>query len=258
MISSEFFALFPILFMFFKALIIAIVGAALVYFVMRLIHNWARGRVTKHAAQIIEKTVLYFGLGFVGISVMRELGFQLSVLLGAAGVAGVALGFASQTSVSNIISGLFLLLEQSFVTGDRIQCGSIIGKVESIDLLSVKIRTANNTLVRIPNEAVLKQHVVNTTYFPIQRCVFDVLVTPESDFYQVEDALKEIIAKNKHSLTDPAPSIEMNKVTYMTLTIKVKVWVKKEDYFALQRGLLLELRDGLAVKNISAPIIRLA
>ncbi len=77
---------------------------------------------------------------------VRELGFKLATLLGAAGIAGVAIGFASQTSLSNIISGIFLVWEEPFQIGDVLQVGSTSGVVQSIELLSTKLRTCHREI----------------------------------------------------------------------------------------------------------------
>ena len=84
------------------------------------------------------------------VSALVELGFSLGVLVGTAGILTVAIGFASQTSMSNLISGLFLIGEQSFAVGDIIKIDQITGVVLSIDLLSTKLRTFDNTYVRLP------------------------------------------------------------------------------------------------------------
>ena len=76
--------------------------------------------------------------------------------------------FASQTSVSNIISGIFLISEQPFQVGDLIKVGETKGVVLSIDLLSIKLRTFDNQLVRIPNENLIKNELSNITRFPIR------------------------------------------------------------------------------------------
>ena len=103
------------------------------------------------------------------MAVLGELGVKLTALLGAAGIVGIAVGFASQTSVSNIISGLFLISEKPFAIGDVLKVGGTTGIIQSIDLLSIKIRTFDNLFVRIPNEKILSSEVTNITRFPIRR-----------------------------------------------------------------------------------------
>ena len=82
---------------------------------------------------------------------LSQLGFDLKVVLGAAGVLTVAVGFAAQTSASNLISGVFLMIERPFITGDVVRVGDIDGVVITIDLLSTKLRTFSNVMVRVPN-----------------------------------------------------------------------------------------------------------
>ncbi len=118
---------------------------------------------------IVSRVVYYLLLGLFLMSALHELGFSLSILMGAAGILSVAVGFASQTSASNLISGLFLIVERPFSVGDVITLGNTTGEVLSIDLLSVKLRTFDNLYVRIPNETVIKSEVTTLTKFPNRR-----------------------------------------------------------------------------------------
>ncbi|MFN9975907.1 MAG: mechanosensitive ion channel family protein, partial [Phycisphaerae bacterium] len=112
---------------------------------------------------------------------LDSLGFDLKVLLGAAGILTVAVGFAAQTSASNLISGLFLMFERPFVVGNSIVIGDLRGEVVAIDMLSTKIRTFTNMMVRIPNETLVKSNIVNLSYFPIRRVDLEVGVAYSSD-----------------------------------------------------------------------------
>jgi small-conductance mechanosensitive channel len=125
--------------------------------------------LTPHGMTLIKRAVFYGIMVLTGVSVMKELGFDLSVVLGAAGILSVAIGFASQTSASNLISGLFLMMERPFLIGDVIRVGDTTGEVISIDLLSVKVRTFDNLFVRLPNESMIKTQVTTLTKFPIRR-----------------------------------------------------------------------------------------
>ena len=90
------------------------------------------------------------------IYVLGIFNIKITALLGAAGIAGVAIGFAAQTSFSNIISGFFILSEKSLKIGDYITIKDVSGTVDSIDMLSVKIKTPDNQMVRVPNETIIK------------------------------------------------------------------------------------------------------
>ena len=93
--------------------------------------------MTNHGQILLKRAIFYGIMILMSMSALRELGFDLSVILGAAGILSVAIGFASQTSASNLISGLFLMMERPFSIGDVIRVEQTTGEVISIDLLSV-------------------------------------------------------------------------------------------------------------------------
>ncbi|HBQ61673.1 MAG TPA: mechanosensitive ion channel family protein, partial [Balneolaceae bacterium] len=149
--------------------IIFVVGLPVIFILRRWVRSFFTKKYASHYGMLAGKLVFYTGIVILIIMVMGQLGFSPAPLLGAAGILGVALGFASQTSVSNIISGLFLIAEQPFKVDDIIMINTTTGTVLSIDMLSVKLRTFDNRYVRIPNEMIIKQEVTNITKFPIRR-----------------------------------------------------------------------------------------
>src|SRR5690606_5360707 len=127
-----------------RAALLVAVGWTLAGILSRLVRRAGKDRLSPHHMQLARRGVLYTVLALFTASALRELGFSLAVLMGAAGVLTVAIGFASQTSASNLISGLFLIGERPFEVGDTIQVGGTSGEVLSIDALSVKLRTFDN------------------------------------------------------------------------------------------------------------------
>jgi len=121
----------------------------------RVVGRLLRGRYGKGAALLAQRLVWYPLLVIVILQTLSRLGLDTSVLLGAAGVLTVAAGFASQTSAANVISGLFLLGERPFAIGDVVRFDGVFGQVVSMDLLSVKVCTLDNLLIRVPNETLL-------------------------------------------------------------------------------------------------------
>ncbi|MFH1841637.1 MAG: mechanosensitive ion channel domain-containing protein, partial [bacterium] len=144
-----------------------------------------RQRSTVQTAMLIRRIVFYGLLLLVFMLCLNQLGLQLGVLLGAAGILTVAIGFASQTSASNLISGIFLIAERPFVVGDVITVDNTTGEVLSVDLLSVKLRTFDNLYVRIPNETIIKTQVTNLTHFPIRRFDMQIGVAYKEDLDRV-------------------------------------------------------------------------
>ena len=106
-----------------------LIGIPALYLLRKWVWKYTTHKLTAQQAMISGKLVWYLGVLIIAISVLNEFGFKLSHLLGAAGIISIAIGFASQTSVSNIISGLFLIAEKPFQVNDVITVGGVTGAV---------------------------------------------------------------------------------------------------------------------------------
>ena len=186
----------------------------------------------------ILRRILYYGILLLFLmSALRELGFDLSVLVGAAGILTVAVGFASQTSASNLISGLFLIAERPFAVGDTIKVGEFTGEVLAIDLLSIKLRTFDNLYVRIPNEQMIKTEVVNLTKFPIRRVDIAVGVAYREDLGLVKAMLLGLADRHPLCLEEPRPIVYFAGFGESSIDLKLLVWTRRENYLELWNSL---------------------
>jgi small-conductance mechanosensitive channel len=181
------------------------------------------------------------------------LGFDLQVLIGAAGILTVAIGFASQTSASNLISGLFLMMERPFIVSDVICVETTTGEVVSIDLLSVKLRTFDNLFVRIPNETMIKTEVTTLTKFPIRRVDLELGVAYKEDLKKVKALLMEISEKNPMSLEEPAPLFILQGFGTSSIDIKFSVWTQRENFLAVKNAMLESIKESFDEHNIEIP-----
>ena len=212
-----------------------------------------RRQMTPQAMMVLSKAIRY-GLGLLlVVTIMGELGFRLTAIIGAAGIAGIALTFASQTSLSNLISGLFLIAEKSFAVGDVIQSGDTTGIVESIDLLSVKIRTFDNRYVRLPNESLVKGQVTTITRYPIRRFDVDVGVAYKEDIDRVIRVLGEVADQNAYCLDEPAPIVVFKGFGDSSLDFMLGVWFEKTELLKLRNSLLRDIKKRFDEENIEIP-----
>lgn len=225
--------------------------------VLFLIRGWARSFFTKryatHYGMLAGKIVFYMGLVIIVVTVMGQLGLSLAPLLGAAGILGVALGFASQTSVSNIISGLFLIAEQPFKVDDIITVGTTTGYVMSIDMLSIKLRTFDNQFVRIPNETIIKTEVINLTRFPIRRFNAMISVAYKEDISRVRDILMDVAEKNEYALSEPEPLIIFESFGTSSIDLSFRVWAPSPEFIHLKNTIYEEVKARFDKEDIEIP-----
>ncbi len=236
-----------------RTILILTVGLVLA----RLLGSWSvrpfKKHLSVHQSSLIRRGVFYFVLVLFVISALRELGFNLGVLLGAAGVFTVAIGFASQTSASNLISGLFLLGERPFGISDIIKVGNTTGEVLSIDLLSVKLRTFDNLYVRIPNETLIKSEVTTLTKFPIRRLDIQIGVAYKEDITRVREALGEVADKNPLCLEEPPPLYIFQGFGESSLNMQFSVWAKRENFLDLRNTIHDEIKRAFDASGIEIP-----
>jgi small-conductance mechanosensitive channel len=236
-----------------RAVILVGIGLLTAKLVGSSLTKLTKKRVDKHQAMLIKRGSYYFILIIFTISALNELGFNLNVLLGAAGIFTVAIGFASQTSASNLISGLFLVAERPFSVGDVIRVGSTVGEVLSIDLMSVKLRTFDNLFVRIPNESLIKTEVTTLTRFPIRRFDVQVNVAYKEDLKGVRDILFDVADKIPLCLEEPKPLYIFLGFGESSLNIQFSVWAKRENFLELKNSIHEQIKIAFDKNGIEIP-----
>lgn len=184
---------------------------------------------------------------------LSQVGFDLRVLLGAAGILTVAIGFAAQTSASNLISGIFLMVEKPFVIGDIVDVAGQRGEVMAIDLLSCKIRLFSNLMVRIPNETMVKSSITNLSYFPIRRFDIAVGVGYSSDIRTVRDIMMKAAADHPLCLTEPAPLFSFVSFGDSAMNVLFQAWSLRENYFTVQTELFIDIKERFDRAGIEIP-----
>lgn len=202
---------------------------------------------------LLGRIASYTVLVLFTISALRQFGFDFTVLLGAAGIVTLAVGFASQTSASNLISGLFLILERAVQPGDVITVGGRTGEVISVDLLSTKLRTFDNLLVRIPNETMVKSEIVAVNRFPIRRVDITVGVAYHSDLGLVQKTLMDVAHRHPLCLDEPAPLLIANGFGASSIDYLLAVWAKSENFLTLRNALTREIKEAFDAAGIEIP-----
>jgi small-conductance mechanosensitive channel len=241
-----------------RAAALLLLGIPLVLALSRWVRAAVGRRYSPQQGLIVGKLILYAGSVLVVVTTLQELQFSLTPLLGAAGILGVAVGFASQTSVSNVISGFFLIAEKSFEVDDVIQVGTTTGRILSIDTLSVKLRTFDNRYIRIPNETLVKSEVVNITRFPIRRLDLSVGVAYKEDIPSVRGHLLEVAKANPKALMEPAPVVFFDAYGDSSLNLRLTVWATREEFFSLKTSLLEEIKARFDAEGIEIPFPHLS
>ncbi|MGH9322001.1 MAG: mechanosensitive ion channel family protein [Vicinamibacteria bacterium] len=242
-----------LLFSVIRAGVTLIIGFVLAQILRSAIGPLLDRKASPQHAMLGKRLVFYPVIVLAAASALRELGFDFTVLLGAAGIVTVAMGFAAQTSAANLISGIFLMTEGPFVIGEVIEVAGTTGEVLSIDLLSVKLCTPDNLFVRVPNETLVKAQITNLTRHPIRRYDMQVGVAYASKIGRVREILLEVAHQNPLSLREPKPIIIFLGYGESAVNLQFSVWAARDNYLELLNSIAEQVKEAFEREGIEIP-----
>lgn len=242
-----------------------LIGTLLIIFIIwvifrvisRAIRKVPETKLPAQRAAIIVKFVRYIFYVVVVLYILGLFGINLKAIWGAAGIAGVAIGFAAQTSVSNLISGLFVLTEGSIHVGDTIIVGDVTGIVDEVKLLSIRVHTFDNQMVRIPNSTIINSNLMNNSYHNKRRLTLNVGVDYSTDMRTALETLKKAPALCPTVLSDPAPAVWFDGFADSSINLVVAVWFKPVDFLQTKNDLYIAIKQVLDEAGISIPFNQL-
>lgn len=240
------------------SVVVGLLIFTLVYLVIKgMAKKFALKKLKPQTSMIVMKVIRYTFYVLVVIYVLGIFNINLSALFGAAGIAGVAIGFASQTSMSNIISGFFVLTDHALKVGDFITVDEVSGTVDSVDMLSVKVKTPDGKMVRIPNETIINTKLQNVSSYPTRR--FDVVVSVayETDLRKALEILKTVPGKCPQVLADPEPVIFCTSFGASGIDITLGVWLNNSDLVAVRNQVFVAIKETFDEAGISIPFPQL-
>ena len=182
--------------------------------------------VDERIVRLIDLTAVYI-IWIAGILIaLRELDIQVTAFLASLGIAGLAVALAAKTILSNVLTGITLTADRNFRVGDRIEVGSYIGDVLSINLHKTVIRTRDNEIVMIPNDVLAKEVIVNHM-LPEARTRIDMTigVAYGTDLTHATEIVKGIIDGQPRILTAPRPEVNVRSLGDSAVVLQVLVWI---------------------------------
>ncbi|MBE7016943.1 MAG: mechanosensitive ion channel [Ruminococcaceae bacterium] len=184
------------------------------------------------------------------IIVAGSLGIDTASLVAVLSIAGLALSLAVQNVMSNLFSGITLLLTRPFVQGDLIEVGANLGTVKSVGLFYTVIDTLDNRVVSIPNGDVTAASIVNYSRNPLRRVDLTFNASYESSTASVKAAILEAIAEDSRISDFQPPFVVVSAYKDSTVEYIVRVWCDNADYWDVYFGLNERVRESFARNGV--------
>lgn len=241
--------------LFLEAIVILLVGKLMAKLVLKIM---AKGLKNKHIDNTahtfmmsIVKTLIYI---FSVIIALSALNVPMSSIVATVGAAGLTLGLALQSSLSNVAGGFVILFSKPFQCGDYVEINSSEGTVTAISILYTRILTIDNKTVFIPNGTVASATITNFTREKKRRLELKFSISYSSDFDKACETVRKVIESSPLSLDSPAkPLIVMNSHDESGIGILTRTWVKTEDYWDLRFYMLENVKKEFDKNGIEIP-----
>ena len=184
------------------------------------------------------------------IIVANALGINTTSLVALVSVAGLALSLSVQNVMSNLFSGITLLIAKPFSSGDFVEVAGKTGVIKAVGLFYTQLDTLDNVAISIPNGDVTAGSVINYSREPLRRVDRTFTASYDSSTEDVKAAILDAIAKDGRILADPAPFVRLLEYKGSTVEYVVRVWCKNADYWDVYFDLNENVRESFAEKGV--------
>lgn len=192
--------------------------------------------------------------------VFAQFEVDLLPILGGLGVVGLAVGFAAQDILANLISGVTLLLDRPFRIGDWIRTEDHEGQVTRLTLRTTHLRTRDNEDVSIPNKEVAGAVVENLTVGGKLRLNVNVALAYHEHVERAREVLLPVLSNFPGVLADPAPRVLVEELEESRVRLLLRFWIGTEDvrrYPVFRMRVLEAAKEALQSAGLEVPFPRM-
>lgn len=212
-------------------------------------HNNLDETVTRFISQVV-KIVLYVLLVTIVLSI---LGIPSSSIVTVIGTAGVAIGLALQSSLSNVAGGFLLMITKPFKVGDYISVAGTEGVVQQISILYTRLNSATNQAIFIPNGQAVNATVTNFSGNDTRRVDLTFSISYENDFAKAQAVITDVLKANKKVLDNPEPQVRMLEHGASAVILAVRPWCSTADYWDVYFDTIEQVRAAFIANDITIP-----
>lgn len=213
-------------------------------------------QLSKDTAKSLTKFI-YYGIIIISLlAAASSQGLDLTGLLLAGGIFGVVIGFATQSVVSNLISGIFLLIEKPVKQGQNVEIPDIgvYGKLLDVGSFSSQIQQFDGTVIRIPNEKFFTSNLRTFSLSEVRRSDVTVGIAYGADIDKAIRVIKDAIRKKvTYALMEPEPYFWVSELADSSVNILVRVWHPRDDWGEVVPMLLKNIKMALDGAGIEIP-----
>jgi len=234
---------------------VIIVGVIAARIVKTVLNRLLREKVPRGSRLLIERIAFYSIVFLAGLAALSNLGVDFTGALLAGGIVGIIIGFATQSVVSNLLSGIFLHLDRPLEVGEPVEIEdmAISGVVTDITAFSTRLRKFDGTFVRVPNDKLFTSRIRNFNRYPARRIETKISVSYKEDVARAIQIIKSRLETNPLILAEPVPDIFLDSLSDSSVDLSIFAWTAKPVFFQLRKQLIEDLKISLDNAGIEIP-----
>jgi small conductance mechanosensitive channel len=195
------------------------------------------------------RLVLAIGI-IIGLAALEV---NIGPLLAVIGAAGFVIAFALQDSLGNFASGILIMVFKPFDVGDVVEIGGVLGKVKSMNLLSVLIHTPDNKAVIIPNNNIWSDSITNVTGTDSRRVDLIFGIGYGDDIEKAQGIMEQVVSEHPLVLKDPEAVVRVHELADSSVNFICRPWVKTEDYWDVFWDVTRTVKERFDQNDVSIP-----
>lgn len=211
------------------------------------------GMISRFVVSVVSK----FAWAMLIIMVLKQVGIDVTPLVAGLGVTGFIVGFACQESLANLAAGVMIALNHPFKVGDWIQAGGQEGSVKELNVMATIIATGDNKQIVLPNKVVWGSPIVNFSANPTRRVDMTFGIAYGSSIAKAKEIVASTLAAIPGVLENPPPTIEVKSLDDSAVTLTVRPWVMKADYWPVYFAANQKIKEAFDLGGIEIPFPQL-
>jgi small-conductance mechanosensitive channel len=236
------------------ALLVALVGLWIAKILSRAVdRGMTRFGVELILRDFLRNIVYAVAIVVVLVAALDSLGVPTTSLLAVLGAAGLAVGLALKDSLSNIASGVMLIVLRPFRAGDAVQIAGQEGVVEQVRIFQTVLRAYENHDVILPNSLITAEPIINFTARKQRRIDLAIGIGYEDDMAKARSVLLDIAKSHGKVLADPAPEVLVTGLGESSVDLVLRAWANTPDFIATRSELTEALRNRFFEAGLSIP-----
>lgn len=236
------------------AFIIACVGYGICRWIRKVAFRiLSHSKIEPSAVSFIADLVYFFCMAIVVGIVLGTLGLSTTSISAALGGIGLGIGLALKDKISNVASGIYVLIFEPFHVGDYIETGAVSGTVASIRIMYTEIRTTGNQMIIVPNLTMTSSIITNYSFLATRNVEFDIGVGYDTDLPACVALMRRIIAESPYVVDKENFPVYVKNFGDSSITIYARAEVKREDYYTAMNALYIDIKKALDQSGIDIP-----